>query len=214
MTGPRRLVKDTSRQLRSYTFVRHASTVYNGLGLLNGDARVPVRVDASGTVAASALAPQFARLPLDLAVHTRFARTRETLSLLLGRRRDVRIAVEPGFDDIDVGEFEGAHILAYRAWRKLHGPNQAMPGGESRLAALARYADASARLLARHDAERVLLVVHDLPIRFLRNALLREDPLEGPVHSVANLERLTVSEHELGAALAVVRRRLCGLPPV
>jgi hypothetical protein len=56
--------------------------------------------------------------------------------------------------------------------------------------------------------------VHDVPIRFLRNALLRADPLDGPVRTVANLERLTVSEAQLGAALAVMRRRLCGLPPV
>jgi broad specificity phosphatase PhoE len=197
-----------------YTFVRHASTVYNGLGLLNGDARVPVHVDSAGTVAAAALAPRFAHLPLDLAMHTRFARTRETLMLLLGSRRDVRIAIEPGFDDIDVGEFEGESVRAYREWRAVHGPEQAMPGGESRLAALARYTDACARLIARHDADRVLLVVHDQPIRFMRNALLRADPLDGPVRTVANLERLTVGDAEIGAALAVMRRRLCGLPPV
>ena len=41
----------------------------------------------------------------------------------------------------------------------------------------------------------------------------RADPLEGPVRSVANLERLIVSEAQLGAALAVMRRRLSGLPP-
>ena len=89
-----------------------------------------------------------------------------------------------------------------------------MPGGESRLGALARYADGCARLLARRDARCVLAVVHDVPIRFLRNALLRADPLDGPVRTVANLERLSVSEAQLGAALAVMRRRLCGLPPV
>ena len=199
---------------RSYTFIRHASTVYNGRHLLNGDPRVPVPLDAAGRVRAAALAPQFAGMPLDLALHTRFARTRETLSLLLGRRRGVRIAIEPGFDDIDVGEFEGGDVAAYRAWRARHGPDQAMPGGESRLAALARYSGGCARLLARNDAERVLLVVHDQPIRFLRNALLGEDPLEGPVRTVANLERVTIGDEQLGAALAVMRRRLCGLPPV
>jgi broad specificity phosphatase PhoE len=199
---------------RQFTFMRHASTVYNGLHLLNGDPRVPVPLDAAGRVAAAALAPRFAHLPLDLALHTRFARTRETLTLLLGRRRDVRIATEPGFDDIDVGAFEGGDVCAYRAWRAHHGPDQAMPGGESRLAALARYAGGCARLLARRDAERVLLVVHDQPIRFLRNALMGSDPLAGPVRTVANLECVTVGDAQLGAALAVMRRRLCGLPPV
>ena len=60
----------------------------------------------------------------------------------------------------------------------------------------------------------MLLVVHDLPIRFLRNALLRADPLDGPVRTVANLARVTVGEAQIGAALAVMRRRLGGLPPV
>lgn len=199
---------------RRFTFVRHASTVYNGRSLLNGDPRVPVSLDASGRVAAAALAPQFARCPLDLALHTRFMRTRETLAILLGRRHDVPVAIEPAFDDIDVGVFEGQVIQTYREWRALHGPEQAVPGGESRLGALARYADGCARALARRDAPCVLLVVHDVPIRFLRNALMRTDPLDGSVRAIANLERLSVSEAQLGAALAVMRRRLGGLPPV
>jgi probable phosphoglycerate mutase len=199
---------------RRFTFVRHASTVYNGRSLLNGDPRVPVSLDASGRVAAAALAPQFARCPLDLALHTRFMRTRETLAILLGRRHDVPVVIEPAFDDIDVGVFEGQVIQTYREWRALHGPEQAVPGGESRFGALARYADGCARVLARRDARCVLLVVHDVPIRFLRNALMRTDPLDGPVRTIANLERLTVSEAQLGAALAVMRRRLGGLPPV
>ena len=68
-------------------------------------------------------------------------------------------------------------------------------------------------MLARRDARFVLLVVHDVPIRFVHNALLRADPLDGPIRTVANLERLSLSEAQLGAALAVMRRRLCGLPP-
>src|SRR3954469_12327210 len=95
---------------RRYTFVRHAHTVYNGRGLLNGDPRVPVALDAAGCVAASALAPAVARCRIDLALQTRFARTRETLKILLARRPEVPVAIEPAFDDIDVGEFEGAGI--------------------------------------------------------------------------------------------------------
>jgi broad specificity phosphatase PhoE len=199
---------------RRFTFVRHASTVYNDLHLLNGDPRVPVPLDAGGRVAAAALGRRLEHCPFDLAVHTRFARTRETLMLLLGRRHDVPVAVEAAFDDIDVGMFEGHDVDAYRAWRAEHGVAEAVPGGESRLAALGRYADGCARLLARRNARCVLLVVHDQPIRFLRNALATVDPLDGPVRSVANLERLCVGEARLAAALAVMRRRLSGLPPV
>jgi broad specificity phosphatase PhoE len=198
---------------RHYTFVRHASSVYNGLGLLNGDPLVPVHLDTAGRVAAAALSARFAHEPFDLALHTRFARTRETLDILLDRRHDIPIAVEPAFDDIDVGEFEGHGVQRYREWRVRYGPAASVPGGESRLAALGRYADGCARLLARRDARRVLLVVHDQPIRFLRNALLRSDPLAGPVRAVANLEMLSVGESQVGAALGVMRRRVCGLSP-
>jgi len=199
---------------RRFTFVRHATTVYNDQHLLNGDPLVPVPLDAGGRVAAAALARRLEHCPFDLALHTRFARTRETLTHLLGRRTDVRVAVEPAFDDIDVGIFEGQDVQAYRDWRARHGNGEAPPGGESRLAALGRYADGCARLLARHDACCVLLVVHDIPIRFLRNALLAADPIDGPVRTVANLELLSVGEPQLAAGLAVLRRRLSGLPPV
>src|SRR6478672_10358240 len=163
---------------RRFMFVRHASTVYNDLHLLNGDPRVPVPLDAEGRVSAAALGAQLRQCPFDLALHTRFARTRETLMLMLGRRHDVPVAVESAFDDIAVGIFEGRDVSAYRAWRAEHGPGEAVPGGESRLQALARYADGCARMLSRRDARCVLLVVHDVPIRFLHNALLAADPLE------------------------------------
>jgi broad specificity phosphatase PhoE len=199
---------------RRFTFVRHAATVYNDRQLLNGDPLVVVQLDAEGRVAAAALGRRLARRPFDLAVHTRFARTRETLMLLLSRRPGVRVVVEPAFDDVDVGIFEGDDVQAYRDWRMLHRPEEAVPGGESRLGALRRYADGCARVLARRDARCVLLVVHDVPIRFVHNAVLGADPLDGPVRTVANLERLCVGEPQLAAGLAVMRRRLAGLPPV
>jgi broad specificity phosphatase PhoE len=199
---------------RRFTFVRHASTLYNDRHLLNGDPLVAVPLDADGRVAAAALGRRLARRPFDLAVHTRFVRTRETLMLLLGRSSGVRVVVEPAFDDVDVGIFEGGDVQAYRDWRVLHEPDEAVPGGESRLGVLGRYADGCARVLARRDARCVLLVVHDVPIRFLHNAVLATDPLDGPVRTVANLERLCVGEPHLAAGLAVMRRRLAGLPPV
>ena len=125
------------------------------------------------------------------------------------------IAIEPAFDDIDVGEFEGQDVEVYRAWRAEHGPAEprcpAARAGWRRSAATPTAARACSR---GHDAARVSLVVHDVPIRFLRNALLAADPLDGPVRTVANLERLSVGEAQLGAGLAVMRRRLSGLPPV
>jgi broad specificity phosphatase PhoE len=199
---------------RQFTFVRHASTVYNGLRLLNGDARIPVPLDAAGRVAATRLAVSLAGCPFDLAVRTSFARTRETMGLLLAHRPGVPVAVEPAFDDIRVGMFEGRDIKEYRAWRAHHPPSERVPGGESRVEALERYSVGISHLLGRFDARCVLLVVHDMPMRFLRNALLGVDPLDGPVRTIANLEVVRVGEDRLGAALAVMRRRVAGLSAV
>src|SRR4051794_41921332 len=97
---------------RRYTFIRHASTVYNELGLLNGDPRAPVPLDAGGTVAASALAPAFAHGPLHPALHTPFSRTPETLMLPLGRPPDVPVAVGPGFEHLAVRQVRGGGVTA------------------------------------------------------------------------------------------------------
>jgi probable phosphoglycerate mutase len=199
--------------VRRFLFVRHARTVYNDEGRLNGEPRMPVALDAAGRVAAEQLARRLAGEAFDLALHTSFPRTRETARILL-RGRSLPLVVDPGFDDVRVGEFEGGPIADYRAWRRVHGLAERVPGGESRLDALARYAGACARLLARRDARSVILVVHDVPIRFVHNALLGADPLDGPVRTVANLSCLRLGEAGLGSALAVMRRRLAGLPPV
>ena len=132
----RRIVKCASRHCRrtvgdaerSYTFVRHASTVYNGLGLLNGDPRFPVPLDAPGPGRGRRARPQFARLPLDLALHTRFARTRETLALLLGRRRACASRSSRPSTTSTSASSRAGRRSAYRAGARSTGPPQAVPG--------------------------------------------------------------------------------------
>ena len=199
---------------RRFTFVRHASTVYNDLHLLNGDPRVPVPLDAAGRVAAAALAPRARALPVrSRPAHALRAHARDTDAHArpAARRADRGRA---RFDDIDVGDLRGA------GRRRPTAPGAPSTGRASRCPAAraactrsARYADGCARLLARYDARCVLLVVHDVPIRFLRNAMLGADPLEGPVRTVANLERVSVSQSQLAAGLAVMRRRFPAFRP-
>jgi len=63
--------------------VRHGRSDYNDARRLNGDPAVPVRLDATGVAQARALRDRLEGVPIDLAVHTRFGRTRETLAGLL-----------------------------------------------------------------------------------------------------------------------------------
>jgi broad specificity phosphatase PhoE len=73
--------------------------------------------------------------------------------------------------------------------------------------ALARYARGFERLLAV-DARAPLVVTHDIPIRFLANAVQGEDPLDGPVHAVANASLMLVTEDDLRRGVSAMQRRL------
>lgn len=186
--------------------VRHGRSTYNVAHRLNGDPSVHVGLDATGVAQVAELRARIDPLPIDLAVHTRFPRTRQTLDILLDGR-DVPRRECPGLDDVLLGEFEGAHVDAYRSWRETRDQAARPEGGESRLDALARYTDAFERL-AGVAARMPLVVTHDIPIRFLANAMRGEDPLDGPVTAVANASLLAVPADELRRALIVMRAAL------
>lgn len=195
------------RNARAFTFVRHGRSTYNARGLVNGDPQVPVTLDDVGRGQILALRETLGQRDFDLAVRTRFPRTAESLALLLDGR-DLPVAIYPEFDDVRLGVFEGGPVGDYREWRRSHTPDQPPPGeGESRLGALYRYLRGFERLLDE-EAERVLAVIHDVPIRFLLNATRGADPLDGPVRAVANAEVNDLDEDAVLRGLAAMRDRL------
>src|SRR5947209_3667096 len=99
--------------------------------------------------------------------------------------RDVQLEVEPLLDDIDVGDLEGATIDDYRAWKRAHTRADRFPGGESLDDAARRYARAF-RQLATAERRAVLVVCHEIPIRYALNAAARSGDLDGPEHEIAN----------------------------
>ena len=152
------------------------------------------------------MAAEFAHIPFDFAGHSGFPRTIESLEILLSGRT-VPTNVFPELGDVRLGIFEGGPLSDYRDWRADHRPTDAPPGGESRLEVLARYVGGFERLLSV-DCTEAVVVMHDVPIRFLANALANADPLDGPVTRVKNAEVLLVDEHRLGSALRTMRARL------
>ncbi|MCC6830597.1 MAG: histidine phosphatase family protein, partial [Thermoleophilia bacterium] len=143
---------------RSFTLVRHGRSDYNRLGLVNGDPTVAVSLDPEGEEQCRRLAAQLAGEDFDLAVRTRFARTAQSLAIILDNR-DVPVAVYPELDDVHLGIFEGRPVEEYRAWRRAHGPDEHPPGeGESRVGALYRFAAGFTRM-ADEEAGRVLAVL-------------------------------------------------------
>lgn len=189
-----------------FSLVRHGQTTYNALHRLNGDPLIAVHLDATGRSQCAELAVQLRDVPFGLAVHTGFPRTIESLDIILAGRNVPRRAM-PEFGDVRLGDFEGRPVREYRQWRRTRTPADRPPGGESRLDALARYAAGTEQLLAI-DAEGVLAVMHDVPIRFIANAANGDDPLDGPITAIANTELRSFDADELTRALAVMRHRL------
>jgi broad specificity phosphatase PhoE len=145
---------------------------------------VPVALTAKGRSEAQHLGQQVAHVPLDVCIHSRFDRTRETAEIALAGR-SVPLEVEPLLDDIDVGDLEGQTLDEYRAWKRVHGRYAAFPGGESLDDAARRYARAYRLLLARPESS-ILVVTHEIPLRYAINAADGSTELDGPARQLAN----------------------------
>jgi broad specificity phosphatase PhoE len=184
--------------VRIFVLSRHGQSTLNVENKVNGDPTVPVPLTADGRVAATRLGEQIAHLPLDLGVHTRFARTQETLEIALAGR-DVPVIEEPLLDDIGIGDLEGCSLDDYRAWKHAHTRSDAFPGGESLDDAARRYAHAFRGLLARQE-QRVLVVCHEIPVRYALNAAAGSRDLDGPAHLIANATPYVFDERALERA--------------
>ena len=170
--------------MRLFILSRHGESTLNVERRVNGDPARPAPLTEAGREAARRLGGQLAGIPVDLCVHTRFERTRETAGLAC-LDRGIPAEVEPLLDDIDVGDLDGEPVDAYRAWKEAHTRRDAFPGGESLDDAARRYVHAFRKLLARE--ERVTLVVcHEIPVRYAVNAAGGSDDLDRPLHLVGN----------------------------
>lgn len=170
--------------MRIFVLARHGQSTLNEARLINGDPARDCPLTDRGREEATLLGLQLRHVDLDACVHTRFPRTLETARLALGDR-EVPLVVEPLLDDIRVGELEGCGIDAYRSWKRAHRRCDRFPGGESLDEAALRYAEAYRGLLERDDLA-VLVVCHEIPVRYALNAAEGSSDLEGPLRRVAN----------------------------
>ena len=147
---------------------RHAESEFSVRALTNGDPELEVPLTEQGREQARHLGQQLARTEIDLAVTSEFRRARETADLALEGREVPRLVL-PQLNDIRFGEFEGRLLADYRAWARAHGPEDEVPGGESRAESVRRYASGFREILARPE-RTILVVAHSLPIRYVLNA--------------------------------------------
>ena len=171
--------------MRLYVLTRHAESTLNVSRLVNGDPAVDVPLSEVGMAQARALGEQVGAISLDVCVHTRFGRTRATAEIALDGR-NVPLLEASLLDDVDVGDLEGLPIAEYRAWKHAHTRADRFPGGESLDEAAERYAKGFSRLAAS-TYDCVLVVCHEIPVRYALNAGAGSAELDGPVHDIENV---------------------------
>jgi broad specificity phosphatase PhoE len=190
--------------MRLFVLARHAQSTLNLQNRVNGDPFVPADLTEVGQAQARLLGQELSALPIDLYVCTRFRRTRETAELAL-EGRTVPALEEPLLDDVDVGELEGWTLDEYRAWKRAHARSDPFPGGESLDDAARRYAHAFRRLLERPEPV-MLVVVHEIPIRYALNAAASSGELDAPVHDVPNATPHLFDDSSLERAVAGIEK--------
>jgi broad specificity phosphatase PhoE len=190
--------------MRLFVIARHAESVLNLERRVNGDPSRRVDLTEKGREESRQLGMQVANIPLDLCVHTRFSRTRETAEIALADRA-VPFVVEPLLDDIDVGDFDGAPLEEYRAWKHGHPRDVPFPSGESLDDAARRYGAGLRNLLTRTESA-VLVVCHEIPLRYALNGAVGSDTLDGPAHELVNAVPYLFDETALERAVTGIER--------
>jgi broad specificity phosphatase PhoE len=165
--------------MRLFILVRHAHSTLNVEARVNGDPTVQVPLTERGREEAAQLGHRLAQLPIELCVHTRFARTRETADAILGERNVPRV--------------------------EEHARADAFPRGESLDDAARRYARAFRDLLERPESS-ILVVCHEIPIRYALNAAAGSDDLDGPEHQIPNTAPYPFDEAALERAADGIER--------
>ena len=190
--------------MRFFLMARHGQSTLNVEQRINGDPGVCVDLTEEGRANAQDLGQQIANVPIGLCIHTRFDRTRQTALIALAGR-DVPFEVEPLLDDIDVGDLEGDTIQDFRAWKAEHTRADRFPGGESLVETARRYAAAFRKLLGRPETS-VLVVTHEIPVRYAINAADDSDDLDGPAHQLANATPYLFGKEALARAVEGIER--------
>jgi broad specificity phosphatase PhoE len=194
--------------VRLFVLARHGESVLNQQDVVNGDPAVPAPLTERGREQAALLGVQLRGLALDACIHTRFGRTLETATIAL-EGRELPLEEEELLDDVRIGELEGWTLDDYRGWKRKHTRADRFPGGESLDEAAARYATAYRRLLAR-PYESVLVVCHEIPIRYALNAAGRSGNLDAPVHSIPNASPFLFDAEALAQAADEIERLATG----
>lgn len=154
--------------------IRHGHTAALGTVLAGRAAGWPLSdegVDAVRRLAAGLAAVRFTAI-----VASPMLRAQRTAAMLASGR-PIEVATDPGFDEIDFGDWTGRRFdelhgdPAWQAWNRHRGLAQ-IPGGETMAAAQARALAALGRLCRAGDGVELAIVTHsDIIKALLANVL-------------------------------------------
>ena len=184
--------------MRIFLLARHGRSLFNVDGVVNGDPALDRGLSDAGRANALAMRDQIAAFDIDLAVTSEFPRAQETAAIALGDR-DVPRLVLADLNDVRIGELEGKPLADYRAWKRQHDRTDRFPGGETLAEAAVRYARGYRTVLARPE-ESILVLCHEIPVRYAVNAAGGSSHLDGPAHDIPNAVPYVFGEQQLGTA--------------
>lgn len=187
--------------MRELVLARHAESEFNVLERLNGDASVVVTLTEAGREEAQELG--LTAGPVELVAHTEFARTRETAELAWP---GVPLLAVPELNEFRFGDFEGTRWAeGFDEWVSTSRPDDDVPGGgESRLAAAQRFI-VGYRILLERDEDRVAVIAHGAPVRYILLALENKSPVR-VLEGVGRAVPFTIGADRLAEAVDLLER--------
>jgi probable phosphoglycerate mutase len=189
--------------VRLAVLARHGQSLFNIDRVINGNPARDRGLSPQGREEAERLRFQLAGEAIEVCLVSEFPRAQQTARLALAGR-DVPFVVDPDLDDIRIGELEGKTIPDYEEWKAAHTRDDAFPGGESLNDAARRYAGAFERVLGRPE-QTILVVCHEIPVRYAVNAAAGSGDLDGPHHNIANATPYLFDEAGLRRAVERMR---------
>jgi len=189
--------------VRTLVVARHAESEWNVLERLNGDPTVEVRLTVAGREQARELG--LSAGPVDLVAHTEFSRTHETAELAWPGTPLLEV---PELNEFGFGRFEGTRWAeGFDQWVLTSKPSDSAPGGgESRFAGVQRFVRGYRTLLDRPE-ERVALVAHGAPVRYVLLALEGRPPV-ALLEGVERAKPFTIDAKRFADAVKVIEEWL------
>ena len=172
---------------------RHAQSVFNVRGVLNGDPSIPGGLTDEGRAQARRLGERLANERIDLCVTTEFERTRETAEVALAGR-DVPRVIVAELNDPPAGDLELRPYAELARWREVNGPDIPIPGLDRTEREYFETVARVFRLLVERPERTILAILHGYVVTWISSCA-------GAAMSGSHAEEFVLTAPELLDAL-------------